>query len=69
MQSPSHRLEIHPSGDDDLSPSTLRRSQLDYSTEDEEQIHSQMRQYERKIDNLMGEVGSLKSEVHFIIYI
>ena len=36
----------------------------DLSTDDEERVHHHMRCYEKKIDGLMSEVGSLKSEVN-----
>ncbi|XP_071157398.1 outer dense fiber protein 2-like isoform X5 [Mytilus edulis] len=51
-QGPTHRLEInHPTRVEDLS------------TDEEEQVHGQMRGYEKKIDSLMTEVGTLKNEV------
>jgi hypothetical protein len=33
------------------------------STDEEEQVHGQMKNYEKKIENLMSEMGSLKTEV------
>jgi len=36
----------------------------DLSTDEEDQVHGQMRNYEKKIDSLMSEVGTLKNEVH-----
>ena len=36
----------------------------DLSTDEEDRVHSEMRQYEKKIGNLMNEVGTLKNEVH-----
>ena len=35
----------------------------DLSTDDEDRLGTQMRQYEKKIDSLMTEVGTLKNEV------
>ncbi|KAK3088329.1 hypothetical protein FSP39_017717 [Pinctada imbricata] len=35
----------------------------DLSTDEEEVVHGQMRNYERKIETLMSEMGSLKNEV------
>ncbi|CAH1785379.1 unnamed protein product [Owenia fusiformis] len=59
-QGPSHRLEI--SGpQDDMIHSTLRRSEL--STDEEDRVQGHMRGYEKKIDSLMTEVGTLKNEV------
>ncbi|KAK3587189.1 hypothetical protein CHS0354_016885 [Potamilus streckersoni] len=52
---PTHRLEIHGPHD------PLRISDLD--TEEEDVVHSQMRNYEHKIDSLLNEVGTLKNEV------
>lgn len=53
LKGPTHRLEInHPTRVEDLS------------TDEEEQVHGQMRGYEKKIDSLMTEVGTLKNEVH-----
>ncbi|KAJ8388745.1 hypothetical protein AAFF_G00129780 [Aldrovandia affinis] len=57
----THRLEIKPSTEPDLSQSTMRLADL--STDEEEALHGRINQYERKIDSLMTEVGSLKSEV------
>lgn len=55
IQGPSHRLEISTPRD------KMHMSELD--TEEEEQVHGQMKNYEKKIDNLMSEVGTLKNEV------
>ncbi|XP_052220728.1 outer dense fiber protein 2-like isoform X8 [Dreissena polymorpha] len=52
---PTHRLEIHTPRD------ALRMEDL--STDEEDRVHSEMRQYENKIENLMSEVGTLKNEV------
>ncbi|XP_052789753.1 outer dense fiber protein 2-like isoform X5 [Mya arenaria] len=52
---PTHRLEIHTPRD------TLRMEDL--STDEEDRVHNEMRQYENKIENLMSEVGTLKNEV------
>ena len=54
-QGPTHRLEIHTPRD------ALRMEDL--STDEEDRVHSEMRQYENKIENLMSEVGTLKNEV------
>ncbi|XP_052789750.1 outer dense fiber protein 2-like isoform X2 [Mya arenaria] len=54
-QGPTHRLEIHTPRD------TLRMEDL--STDEEDRVHNEMRQYENKIENLMSEVGTLKNEV------
>lgn len=35
----------------------------DLSTDDEDRVHGQMKNYEKKIENLMSEMGSLKTEV------
>ncbi|XP_052092018.1 outer dense fiber protein 2-like isoform X6 [Mytilus californianus] len=50
-QGPTHRLEIN-------NPTRVE----DLSTDEEEQVHDQMRGYEKKIDSLMTEVGTLKNE-------
>ncbi|XP_076436218.1 outer dense fiber protein 2-like isoform X2 [Babylonia areolata] len=50
-QSPTHRLEMPPADHGELS------------TEEEDAVTGQMRQYEDKIDKLMNHVGSLKNEV------
>ncbi|XP_013420317.1 outer dense fiber protein 2 [Lingula anatina] len=61
-QGPSHRLEITtPRGDDDVVHGTMRMSDLD--TDEEERVHANMRGYEKKIDSLMTEVGTLQNEV------
>lgn len=53
FQGPTHRLEInHANRVEDLS------------TDEEDRVHDQMRGYEKKIDSLMSEVGTLKNEVH-----
>ncbi|XP_060587499.1 outer dense fiber protein 2-like, partial [Ruditapes philippinarum] len=52
---PTHRLEIHTPRD------ALRMEDL--STDEEDRVHSEMRTYENKIENLMSEVGTLKNEV------
>ncbi|XP_069119449.1 outer dense fiber protein 2-like isoform X6 [Argopecten irradians] len=53
-QGPTHRLEISNPRE------SLRMSDLD--TDEEEQVHGQMRNYEKKIEGLMSEVGTLKNE-------
>ena len=61
LQGPAHRLEI--AGPEyDSHQSAMKLSEL--STDDEDHVHSHMKQYEKKIDRLMNEVGHLKSEVH-----
>ncbi|XP_076436219.1 outer dense fiber protein 2-like isoform X3 [Babylonia areolata] len=50
-KSPTHRLEMPPADHGELS------------TEEEDAVTGQMRQYEDKIDKLMNHVGSLKNEV------
>ncbi|XP_067826044.1 outer dense fiber protein 2 isoform X1 [Heptranchias perlo] len=59
-EGPTHRLDITPV-DTEKFHSTLHLSDL--STEDEEAVHGKMNQYEKKIDCLMNQVGSLKNEV------
>ena len=54
FQGPTHRLEIHPAKDLLIT---------DLSTDEEERVHGKMKNYEKKIDHLMSEVGSLKNEV------
>uniref|UniRef100_A0A8C7JGQ1 Outer dense fiber protein 2 n=1 Tax=Oncorhynchus kisutch TaxID=8019 RepID=A0A8C7JGQ1_ONCKI len=58
---PTHRLEITPLPEPETSHSPLRLADL--SSEEEEVLHGRINQYERKIDSLMTEVSSLKSEV------
>lgn len=60
-QGPTHRLEITPLPQPEISHSPLRFADL--SSEEEEVLHGRINQYERKIDSLMTEVSSLKSEV------
>ena len=60
-QGANHRLEISNPQDAETIQNTLRLSDL--STDDEDRVHNTMRQYEKKIDGLMTEVGSLKNEV------
>lgn len=38
----------------------------DLSTDEEERVHGQMKNYEKKIENLMSEMGSLKNEVGIV---
>uniref|UniRef100_UPI00398E3E25 outer dense fiber protein 2 isoform X1 n=2 Tax=Pristiophorus japonicus TaxID=55135 RepID=UPI00398E3E25 len=59
-EGPTHRLDITPI-DTEKFHSTLHLSDL--STDDEEAVHGKMNQYEKKIDCLMNQVGSLKNEV------
>ncbi|XP_075434706.1 outer dense fiber protein 2 isoform X4 [Ascaphus truei] len=56
----THRLEITPPNTEKMF-SALRLSDL--STDEEETMRGKMRCYEKKIDNLMSEVGTLKNEV------
>ncbi|KAK7095102.1 hypothetical protein V1264_006558 [Littorina saxatilis] len=48
-KSPTHRMDLQDRGD--------------LSTEEEDAVHGQMKQYEDKIDTLMSHVGTLKNEV------
>uniref|UniRef100_A0A3P8YZJ5 Outer dense fiber protein 2 n=1 Tax=Esox lucius TaxID=8010 RepID=A0A3P8YZJ5_ESOLU len=59
-EGPTHRLEITPLTELETSHSPLRLADLSY--EEEEVLHGRISQYERKIDSLMTEVSSLKSE-------
>ncbi|KAJ8300949.1 hypothetical protein KUTeg_022468 [Tegillarca granosa] len=52
---PTHRLEINTPRDQ------LRMEDL--STDEEDKVHGKMKNYEKKIDSLMSEVGTLKNEV------
>ncbi|KAK6194419.1 hypothetical protein SNE40_000055 [Patella caerulea] len=54
-QGPTYRLEI-PTGQG-------RDQSNELSTDEEDKVHGQMRSYEKKIDGLMSEVGTLKNEV------
>ncbi|XP_070845727.1 outer dense fiber protein 2 isoform X2 [Chaetodon trifascialis] len=63
-EGPTHRLEITPplpEPEPEHSQSVLRLADL--TSEEEEGLHGQIRQYERKIDSLLTEVSSLKNEV------
>ena len=65
-QGPTHRLEITPQlpePEPERSQSALRLADL--TSEEEEGLHGRISQYERKIDRLLTEVGSLKNEVGF----
>ncbi|XP_029566041.1 outer dense fiber protein 2 [Salmo trutta] len=53
-EGPTHRLEITPLPQPEISHSPLRFADL--SSEEEEVLHGQINQYERKIDSLMTEV-------------
>ncbi|XP_071097458.1 outer dense fiber protein 2-like isoform X4 [Haliotis cracherodii] len=53
-QGPTHRLEI-------TTPRTEVQIE-DLSTDDEDRVHGNLRDYEKKIDSLMTEVGTLKNE-------
>ncbi|XP_078082351.1 outer dense fiber protein 2 isoform X1 [Mustelus asterias] len=59
-EGPTHRLDITPV-DVEKFHSTLHLSDL--STDDEEAVHGKMNEYEKKIDCLMNQVGSLKNEI------
>ncbi|XP_059850102.1 outer dense fiber protein 2 isoform X4 [Hypanus sabinus] len=59
-EGPTHRLDITPINTEKFN-STLHLSDL--STDDEEAIHGKMNQYEKKINCLMKQMGSLKNEV------
>ena len=56
MQGPSHRLEL-------ASADDARQVQEALSTDDEDRVTHKMRNYEKTIDTLMSEVGTLKNEV------
>ena len=60
-QGPTHRLEITPLPQSEISHSLLRFADL--SSEEEEVLHGRINQYERKIDSLMTEVSTFKSVV------
>ncbi|XP_034751405.1 outer dense fiber protein 2 isoform X2 [Etheostoma cragini] len=63
-EGPTHRLEITaplPDPEPEQSQSALRLADL--TSEEEEGLHGQISQYERKIDCLLTEVSSLKNEV------
>ncbi|XP_041815715.1 outer dense fiber protein 2 isoform X2 [Chelmon rostratus] len=63
-EGPTHRLEITPplpEPEPEHSQSALRLADL--TSEEEEGLHGQISQYERKIDSLLTEVSSLKNEV------
>uniref|UniRef100_A0A8C8D3N5 Outer dense fiber protein 2 n=1 Tax=Oncorhynchus tshawytscha TaxID=74940 RepID=A0A8C8D3N5_ONCTS len=55
----THRLEITPLPQSEISHSLLRFADL--SSEEEEVLHGRINQYERKIDSLMTEVSTFKS--------
>ncbi|KAJ7988218.1 hypothetical protein DPEC_G00321320 [Dallia pectoralis] len=57
----THRLDITPLAELETAHSPLRLADL--SSEEEEVLHGRINQYERKIDSLMTEVSSLRSEV------
>ncbi|XP_035810565.2 outer dense fiber protein 2 isoform X4 [Amphiprion ocellaris] len=63
-EGPTHCLEITPplaETEPEQSQSVLRLADL--TSEEEEGLHGRISQYERKIDTLLTEVGSLKNEV------
>ncbi|XP_039620251.1 outer dense fiber protein 2-like isoform X2 [Polypterus senegalus] len=59
-EGPTHRLEITPN-EADRTASILHMADL--STDEEEGLHGRINQYEKKIDSLLSEVGTLKNEV------
>ncbi|XP_072344924.1 outer dense fiber protein 2 isoform X4 [Scyliorhinus torazame] len=59
-EGPTHRLDITPV-DTEKFHSTLHLSDL--STDEEEAVHGKMNEYEKKIECLMNQVGSLKNEI------
>ena len=59
LKGASHRLEISTPQD---SQEPLGQDH-DLDTEDEDRVQGKMKKYEDKIDCLMNEVGTLKSEV------
>ncbi|KAL4660330.1 outer dense fiber protein 2-like isoform X1 [Arapaima gigas] len=59
FESPTNQLEITLVPEADHTHSLLHS---DLSTDEEEILHDRINQYERKIDSLMAEVGSLKNE-------
>ena len=69
QQGPSHRLEVSPGFENGTTESIIAAVRHgDLSTDDEDRVNQHMRQYETKIDSLMSEVGTLKSEVSFISF-
>ncbi|XP_038637482.1 outer dense fiber protein 2 isoform X4 [Scyliorhinus canicula] len=60
-EGPTHRLDITPVDTAEKFHSTLHLSDL--STDEEEAVHGKMNEYEKKIDCLMNQVGSLKNEI------
>lgn len=62
-QGGSHRLEINNPEDAERIQNTLALNIDEVSTDEEDNMHGNMRQYEKKIDGLMSEVGTLKNEV------
>uniref|UniRef100_A0A8C7IV79 Outer dense fiber protein 2 n=1 Tax=Oncorhynchus kisutch TaxID=8019 RepID=A0A8C7IV79_ONCKI len=58
-QGHTHRLEITPLPQSEISHSLLRFADL--SSEEEEVLHGRINQYERKIDSLKTEVSTFKS--------
>ena len=58
-------LNITNQGNNKLEVNHLRSSDL--STDDEERVGGETRKYEKKISNLMNEVGTLKNEVNFLL--
>lgn len=58
----THRLEITPPL---LEPHAALRL-ADLTSEEEEGLHGRIGQYERKIESLLTQVGSLKNEVSLL---
>ena len=53
----------------EVTPDDARAVQqtLDLDTDDEDKVHHRMRKYEKTIDSLMNEVGTLKNEVRTMV--
>ena len=63
VQGQSHRLEIVPH--DDVG---VRGKMYELSTDEEDEVTNKMKKYERKIDELMNEVGTLRNEVRRLLH-
>ena len=59
FQGQSHRLEIVPHDDVGVRGGKM----YELSTDEEDEVTNKMKKYERKIDELMNEVGTLRNEV------
>ncbi|KAK5852444.1 hypothetical protein PBY51_023913 [Eleginops maclovinus] len=62
-EGPTHRLEITPPLHEEPEHSQSALRLADLTSEEEEGLHGRISQYERKIESLLTEVSSLKSEV------